>query len=261
MTFVNSNGLSLCRLSTAATVLAFVGLVPPLAAGPPLITDDPDTPGPRGWEINVAAELEKSGGAREFAVPVFDLNYGVGDMIQLKFEVPLILLDEPGRGLLSGLGKAEAGVKWRFLDEEQAGFSLSTYPQTGFDFSSSSTRRGLTEGGTELLLPFQAAKTFGPVLVFAEAGRLWRQDPPGEWIAGLAAEYQLTGSLSLLAEIHGVADEDFDDGTLLLNSGVKWKFHKRFALLASVGHSVRTPAGEPDIFISYLGLQWTLQTS
>lgn len=239
-------------------MLVVAALASPLGAGPPLITDDPDTPGPGGWEINLASELEKSGQTWEFAIPVFDLNYGVGETIQLKFEAPLILLDEPGRDLVAGPGKAEAGVKWRFLDEESVGLSVSAYPQIGFDLSSSSERRGITEGGTEFLLPFQAAKIFGPVLVFAEVGRLWREDLSGEWIAGLAAEYELTESLSLLAEIHGVADEDFDDSTVFLNGGVKWKFRDHLALLASGGHSVRTPARESGIAIGYLGLQWTL---
>src|ERR1700730_11610703 len=60
--------------------------------GPPLLTDDPDTPGPGHWEINIAALMEKTRSQRRVEVPRVDLNYGVGRRIQLKFEMPWVAL-------------------------------------------------------------------------------------------------------------------------------------------------------------------------
>jgi hypothetical protein len=41
-------------------------------AGPPLITDDPDTPGDGRWEINLPITLEQSRDQRTFEAPLLD---------------------------------------------------------------------------------------------------------------------------------------------------------------------------------------------
>jgi len=46
--------------------------------GPPLLTDDPDTPGPGCWEINLATLMDKASDRRRVELPRLDLNYGVG---------------------------------------------------------------------------------------------------------------------------------------------------------------------------------------
>ncbi len=54
--------------------------------GPPLITDDPDPPGDGHWDINTALTLNSTVGAQTYELPHFDVNYGLGDSIQLKWE-------------------------------------------------------------------------------------------------------------------------------------------------------------------------------
>ena len=75
---------------TLARIALCIWVTLPLAAqgGPPLRTDDPGTPGNRNWEINVASTQFWSKSAREFESPLLDINYGLGDRIQLKYEVP-----------------------------------------------------------------------------------------------------------------------------------------------------------------------------
>ena len=63
-------------------------------AGPPLLTDDPDTPGDKRWEINIAFTLDKLNTESTYETPILDLNYGVGDNIQIKYELPWRLLHE-----------------------------------------------------------------------------------------------------------------------------------------------------------------------
>jgi len=72
--------------------------------GPPLLTDDTDTPGPNHWEINVAGTSEKTSDGWKFEVPLLDLNYGIGEHLQLKYEVPLVVLDEINAATCAGLG-------------------------------------------------------------------------------------------------------------------------------------------------------------
>src|ERR1700722_854589 len=63
--------------------------------GPPLLTDDPDTPGPNHWEINVAEWSQEINRAWLLATPLLDMNYGVGDHIHLKYQVQFNELAPP----------------------------------------------------------------------------------------------------------------------------------------------------------------------
>ena len=120
-------------------------------AGPPLETDDPDTPGPGNWEINIASTLEKRGGIWEIK-PVLDLNYGLGERVQLKVKPRLVILDEPSRVARSGAGNIQLGVKWRFADEDDFGAAISIYPQLDLNPSGHSVARGLVDDGTDFTL-------------------------------------------------------------------------------------------------------------
>lgn len=64
--------------------------------GPPLETDDPDTPGAGRWEINAATTLEKRRDVWEWT-PLLDINYGIGERVQLKLKLKprFAILDEP----------------------------------------------------------------------------------------------------------------------------------------------------------------------
>jgi hypothetical protein len=49
--------------------------------GPPLITDDPGTPGDGKWEVNAAFTHERAGRERVYEAPLLDVNCGLGDHI------------------------------------------------------------------------------------------------------------------------------------------------------------------------------------
>src|SRR3954462_2305735 len=86
--------------------LALVGCATPALHGmgsPPLITDDPGTPGNGHWEINVGVSTERRPGLHASELPLIDLNYGIGETLQLKFEVPYLAQHEEGGARLSGL--------------------------------------------------------------------------------------------------------------------------------------------------------------
>ena len=78
------------KLVCVGVVLALYGGASEARAqgGPPLITDDPDTPGPGYWEINVATIFERHSHSHTLELPRVDANYGVGRRIQLKLEMP-----------------------------------------------------------------------------------------------------------------------------------------------------------------------------
>src|SRR4249920_359590 len=136
--------------------------------GPPMITDDPGTPGNGKWEDNLAIIFEHRPNEWSIDAPGVDLNYGWGDHIQLTLQTSAAFLKRSDHGAIGGLGGTEAAVKWRFLDEEKSGFDVSMFPRVIFNVAQSSVRRGLAEGGTRFQIPFQASKTFGRFHMDAE---------------------------------------------------------------------------------------------
>jgi len=56
-------------------------------AGPPYLTNDPGTPGNGNWEINLGAVPTLERGVSSYQLPQIDLNFGVGDRLQLTYEV------------------------------------------------------------------------------------------------------------------------------------------------------------------------------
>src|SRR5579862_9835216 len=109
--------------------------------GPPFRSDDPDTPGNGHWEINLGFLGERSPFGGLYSTPDIDINYGLGNRIQLKYELPLGIEEIRGDSshVNAGLGDSLLGVKYRFYQrhsktrvedgEREIKFSLSTYPQ------------------------------------------------------------------------------------------------------------------------------------
>src|SRR5438046_1155989 len=131
--------------------------------GPPMITDDPGTPGNGKFEINLAIAFERHPSEIAFDAPAIDINYGVGENIQLTIQTAPVILKRSDHGPIGGLGATETALKWRFLDEEKFGADVSMFPRVIFNIVQSSVRRGLSEDGTRVQLPFQVAKKFGKV--------------------------------------------------------------------------------------------------
>src|ERR1051325_3316526 len=95
--------------------------------GPPLLTDDPGTPGDGRSELNIAFTVEKFRHQTLYEAPLLDFNYGVGERIQLKAELPWLFdHDTPGSDE-SGLGNVLLGFKYRFLDHDKSEVDVAVY--------------------------------------------------------------------------------------------------------------------------------------
>lgn len=71
------------------------------------------------------------GKAMSFETPLFDINYGIGDNIQLKVEAPFQFIRSDGV-TRSGVGAAEVGIKHRFFADESHDMTIAVYPQLEF---------------------------------------------------------------------------------------------------------------------------------
>ena len=208
-------------------LLAAVFLSAPLVlaqGGPPFITDDPGTPGNHHWEINMGWIADHNPGNANYQVADFDINYGWGDRIQLKYELPIAAATDPNNTTRAGLGESLLGIKWRPYEYHRAGepksdenmlFSIGTYPQASINNPTSAVRRGIVENGPQYYLPVEFTARIGPIGFDGEVGRWFgNQLVPSRWGRGLIAGHEFSDRLELYGEIYDLQDANRVGGLL-----------------------------------------------
>src|ERR1043166_6918401 len=219
--------------------------------GPPLITDDPDTTGPGFWEINLATLIDKTSGRRRVEVPRVDLNYGLGRRIQLKFEIPwVVMVDGAAPEAASSVGNATVGAKWRFVGQEGQTIAWAIYPQFEFNTTHASVTTQIEDAGYRFLMPTELTIEMRGVEMNAEIGRTFVQQGRAGWIVGLSTEAHVAPPLELLAEIRR---NEFTE--IMAIAGGRLKLTYRMILLLAAGHTVRSVQPEGPRTHVYAGLQ------
>ena len=223
--------------------------------GPPMITDDPGTPGDKKWEINLAFSFEHRPGETASDLPAIDLNYGVGEHVQLTLQTAPVFLKRSGHGLIGGLGGTEAAVKWRFVDQQKNGdgFDMSMFPRVIFNVVGSSARRGLSEDGTRFQIPMQMAKTFGRWHADLEFGPVATSVSRSEWLGGIVAGLDVSKQTLLMAELHGTSRMNFTSEVLTVNVGIHHEFSATRILIVSLGREISSP--DALATLGYFGMQ------
>jgi hypothetical protein len=243
--------------------------------GPPFLTDDPETPGNKHWEINFGWTADHNPGAAYYQVPDFDFNYGWGDRIQLKYELPISLYTDPQNTTIGGLGESLFGIKWRFYehrianrdpgDDKAVNFSFGTYPQLSLNNPTGSAQRGIVLPGPQFLLPLEANARFGWLRVDGEFGYWFSNKNTAQyWTRGLIAGHEFTEKTELYAELHDDQDANRVGGlpkqreaTLGLGGRHALNHDNSILLMFMGGRSFQkvTPTNGQPSWIAYLGLQ------
>ena len=257
-TAASSIGMTIDRRHVSALVWAiFLVLKTGLAiaqGGPPMVTDDPDTPGDGHWEINLASIGSQT--FRHWNVDALDadINYGWGDHVQLKLDAPWTYARDAGGDWRSGLGAVNVGVKWRFVDEEEQGFALSTYPQYLSAWSAYSRRHGIASPDQQFFLPLEISTKTGGFEWVGEFGRNFVRGAGDQWELGVVAAHACgNDNLECLLEIHQT--EASHDAQTLVNFGAHYQLSRSLILLAAVGREFGRPTLDQQRLLYYFGVQ------
>ena len=245
-------------LTAAAAMTVLMVLASPTAfasGGPPMITDDPGTPGDGHWEINVAELSSHAGGNSVYQLPLIDANYGVGDRLQLKLQMPWLV--QTGDDPVTGSGNPLAGVKWRFYDAGDNGWQASTYPQVELaPPGSDAIHNGLADSGTSYLLPLEFVHGFAGYDINVDIGRWLRHNGEADsWIAGAVFTREISKGVEALAELHEESDVHSSRSELIANLGARYDFSERYTLLLSVGRDLHNTLAASNTLLTYAGLQ------
>lgn len=244
----------LLLIGTAA-ILCAVGA----SAGPALSTEDPGTPGPGGWEINLGWAHERRPGERGDARPIVDVNYGLGDRLQLKYEIAWLSLRPNGGPAAAGTGLSIAGVKWRFWESEENGSAASVFPRIEFRSpGSKAAQRGLVPDENVLLLPGQWKQSLGGGFdLLLDVGVALPSKSDEAWFGGLALLRVFDHGIELAAEIVTEMDHRWHRASAGVNLSVMVPMREGVALLVSLGRELSNAGATRAHFIGYTGVQLT----
>ncbi|MDR0775071.1 MAG: transporter [Azonexus sp.] len=140
----------------------------------PLITDDAETQGSGGHQLEVAYDWSRSRWSGEServdSVPL-TYTYGLKDAVDIFVGTDYSIIRAPGNRA-RGFGNTGIGLKWRFFENEASGVSLAVKPDVLIPVGSRREEKGLGTGRTSghLTLILSQNLPFGAVHFNAGAG-------------------------------------------------------------------------------------------
>jgi len=235
---------------------AMLGASPMLAqGGPPYYTTDPGTPGNLNWEINLGYMPFLFNGTSVTHTPDLDINFGLGDRIQLTYENAWLRVWNQGVPAKYGLGQDNVGVKWRFYDSGEEGMQFSIFPQAFLNNPNHAAQRGITPPGSSFLFPAEFTKKVGLVDVNAEAGYNIVHLGPDGWFTGLIVGHDFTKKLEMDAELYTSGTFHPAFAQPVLDVGARYKMHRPLILLLMAGRGLRPARSDQPYFVGYFGVQ------
>lgn len=229
--------------------------------GPPYYTNDPGTPGNHNWEINLGYMPFYYEGQSVSHTPDVDINFGVGERIQLTYENAWLRVADSGSQAKYGLGQSNPGVKWRFYDGGEKGLSVSLFPQFFLDNPNDAVRRGITPASEAFEIPFEFTHKVGPVDLDLEAGYQQVHKGPNGWIGGLVVGHDFTRKLEGDLEIYNEGTFHPSENQPTFDVGGRYKLHNPIILLYMAGRALEPARSNQSYFIGYFGIQLLLPRS
>lgn len=226
--------------------------------GPPYYTNDPGTPGHLNWEINVGYMPFFYSGQSVSHTPDLDINFGVGERIQLTYENAWLRVQDPSSRTKFGLGQSNPGVKWRFYDAGESGLAVSVFPQLFVNNANDAVRRGITPASDTFLLPFEFSKKLGPVDVDYEIGYQFVHKGPNGWLSGLVVGHDFTPKLEGDIEFYNQGTFHPSENQPTVDLGGRYKLHSPVILLFMAGRSLEPTRSNQTYFLGYFGIQFLL---
>jgi len=228
---------------------------PPMAqAGPPFLTDDPETVPHGHWELYVASRLSHESSGTTATLPEIEINHGIIENLQLHAIFPLVLNAPDGGDSEYGYGDTELGFKFRFLQESEKSPMAAIFPLA--QIPTGDEDRGLGNGKAQFFIPVWLQKSFGEWTTYGGAGYAINNAPGAKdhWFFGWELQRKLSEKLTLGGEIfHATADEEGANPHTGFNVGGVFNFNENHHLLFSAGRDFE---GDTH-FASYVAYQFT----
>ncbi len=241
------------RRITVLTALCFAFLFVsfPALAGPPFLTDDPETVEYKHCEVFLASQSEEVHGGVSMTAPHVEINYGIAPNFQLHVIAPMEFVNPSGQASHYGYGDTELGVKWRFFENEDTKLTAAIFPLV--EVPTGAQSRGLGNGDAQAFLPIWLQKGWGPWLTYGGGG-YWINPGDGHqdfWYVGWVVQRDLNKHFTLGAELFYETPRQTDDERHFgFNIGSIINISKNHHILVSAGTDMIGPT-ELHSYIAY----------
>jgi hypothetical protein len=251
----NHPGARLRRITLFCALLTLGPSIALAQGGPPYLANDTGTPGNMNWEINFGYMPFLYSGQSVMHTPDVDINFGVGDRIQLTYESAWLRVHNPSQPVKYGLGQDVLGVKWRFYDTGERGMAFSVFPMLSVNNPNHSVQREITPPGASLLLPVEFTKKFGPIDVNLEGGYQFVHLGPDGWLTGLVLGHDFTKKLEIDSEFYATGTFHPGYAQPTVDVGARYRIHRPFILLLMAGRGLEPTRSNQPSFVGYFGVQ------
>ena len=238
----------------ACAILAASQLV---LAGPPFLTDDPETVEYQHYEHYMATQQIKTQDGTSGTLPHFEFNYGAGPNLQLHIIAPFAFNNPADGPRERGIGDIELGAKYRFLQETDSSPMAGIFPLV--IANTGDADKGLGNGKTQVFLPVWLQKRWGAWQSYGGGG-YWMDHAAGardHWFFGWQLQSDLSEHLTLGGEIFHSTEQATGQGASTgFNLGGTYNLDEHNHLLLSAGRGL-TNVSATNRFSSYVAYQWT----
>lgn len=223
-------------------------------AGPPFVTDDPETVEYQHWEVYLAAQYKHDRDEDSSTLPHLEINYGLMPNVQIHLIAPLIYVKPEGEKSQYGYGDTEFGVKFRFIQETDYIPQVGIFPMV--EFPTGDSADGLGNGKAQYFLPVWLQKSWGLWTTYGGGG-YWIN--PGEgnkdwWQFGWLIQRSINSTLTLGTELYyKTASTEDGEGATGYTVGAVINITENHHILLSAGQDI---AG-PNYLSAYIGYQFT----
>ncbi len=244
---------------TGRPLLAFLLLTASALAwaGPPFLTDDPEPVEYQHHEFYIGTQQTKTADGRAGTLPHVEYNYGAAPDLQLHTIVPYAFNNPATGSSQKGVGDAELGIKYRFVQETEDLPMVGVFPivvtHTG------NADKGLGNGATQVFLPLWLQKKWGEWQSYGGGG-YWINHAEGarnHWFFGWQVQKEISEHLTLGGELFHNTEQAVGEGSSTgFNLGGSYNLDDHNHVLFSAGKGL-TNANATNRFSSYLAYQLT----
>jgi hypothetical protein len=223
-------------------------------AGPPFLTDDPQSVDYKHWEYYISSINTFQANLWTGTFPHVEVNYGIYPNVQVHLLTPLNYNYVPHQDTKFGYAYTEVGVKYRFVQESENTPQIGAFPIIEIPTFKNNE---FSNGKTQIYLPVWFQKSWGKLTTYGGAG-YWIN--PGtnnkNWIfSGWEVQYDISPIITLGGELYFHSADAIDSKSVTaFNIGGSVNASTKTHIIFSLGHSFTN-----DNFISsYVGLLWTI---
>jgi hypothetical protein len=222
-------------------------------AGPPLISDDPNTVGPGVAQPIFSMIVSNRGSRTTLRAPLLDLTVGLVESLDVTLIASFdATYDASMRPRWELFGVLTPGIKWEFFETARGSLCLSP----AFSYNTLAPER------VGLLLPLQGELAVGDVdaVIGFDVGYLPFFKGSDEWFAIIYGRTAVTRRLKVLGELWAIGSAPNVAVTFGLSVGATYRIvGDELVLIASVSPAFASVSSRLLDLRGYFGLQYTYE--